>query len=199
MNNFFNNVIGWTKKPTSPRFVYPTAAKFCCCLPYKARRGCDRLFAYVSTQAREEKRPFCYYRVTTFLLLKTVLASNIQVTVFFCIVRMFWPRGERSCWQTTMRKKKSTPQTPWKNVPGKQPNFFLRTKIEWTASKQNWTITQLCKARCFLNKSLTPQTTKCSAWSCNYFYIVLTYARTLNIFFVFCFCIITDLLSMTCV
>lgn len=37
---------GWTKKPTSPRFVYPTAAKFCCCLPYKARRGCDRLFAY---------------------------------------------------------------------------------------------------------------------------------------------------------
>lgn len=58
MNNFFNNVIGWTKKPTSPRFVYPTAAKFCCCLPYKARRGCDRLFTYVSTQAREEKRLF---------------------------------------------------------------------------------------------------------------------------------------------
>lgn len=71
---FFNNAIGWTKKPTSPRFVYPTAAKFCCCLPYKARRGCDRLFTYVSTQAKEEKRIFCYYRVTTLLLLKTVLA-----------------------------------------------------------------------------------------------------------------------------
>lgn len=94
MNNFFNNAIGWTKKPTSPRFVYPTAAKFCCCLPYKARRGCDRLFAYVSTQAREEKRPFCYYRVTTFLLLKTVLASNIQVT-FFSVSLECFGRGGR--------------------------------------------------------------------------------------------------------
>lgn len=94
MNNFFNNIIGWTKKPTSPRFVYPTAAKFCCCLPYKARRGCDRLFTYVSTQAREEKRLFCYYIVTTLLLLKTVLAQNIQVTFFLYLQNVLAAGGE---------------------------------------------------------------------------------------------------------
>lgn len=137
--------------------------------------------------SKRRKRLFAN-RITTLLLLKTSFDYNSQIT-FFCICRMFWPPGERICWPTT-RKKKSTPQTRWKNVPGKQPNFFPRTKIEWTVSKQNWRITQLYKARCFLHKSVTSQTCctlVCSAWSCNYFYIILTYAICKDIEHLFCF------------
>lgn len=93
MNQYFNDAIGWTKKPTSPRFVYPTAAKFCCCLPYKARRGCDRLFTYVSTQAKKRKRLFAN-RITTLLILKTSFDQNSQITFFLYLQNVLAPGGE---------------------------------------------------------------------------------------------------------
>ena len=49
------NVVGWTKKPISPRFVYPSAAKLCCCVSYKTRRACDRIFSYVRLNKFKKK------------------------------------------------------------------------------------------------------------------------------------------------
>nr|XP_022326238.1 uncharacterized protein LOC111126119 [Crassostrea virginica] len=48
-------VTGWTKKPISPRFVYPSAAKLCCCVSYKTRRAWDRIFSYnISSEGGDE-------------------------------------------------------------------------------------------------------------------------------------------------
>ncbi|XP_061189213.1 uncharacterized protein LOC133197269 [Saccostrea echinata] len=43
---FVSCVTGWTKQPTSSRFVYPVAEKLCCCFPYQARWQFNKLFTY---------------------------------------------------------------------------------------------------------------------------------------------------------